>query len=309
MNARGSPRIDRRIRVAVPRRRHADAAPVPCRGRRLGRVSCCGHARHEVAAEGQGRDHLGRRGDHGLGRPARFGESEDPRRAREHVRAEGTERKRDADHRAGDSEPLVAEREDEDLRDDETGDGVQRERPADVDPEDAVDADTAVATPEVQVEVHVRADQDTGGAHEQQGSTGAHRTTTVPVIDGWMLHRYANVPAVVSVTTLLAPLRMSPVSNDPSVALNVCVTPSVFLTVMLVPLVTVRVRGANVKFSITIAFAAGCAPAAATEALGPAITRVSASAAIATIGTASATRAMAGFRDVVTVEASMLVPS
>src|SRR6478609_5615069 len=124
-----------------------------------------------------------------------------------------------------------------------------------------------------------------------------------------MLHRYANVPAVVNVTTLLAPLGMSPVSNDPSIAVNVCVTPSPFLTVMLVPLVTVRVRGANVKFSITIVFAAGFAPAAATEVLGPAITRVSASAAIATIGTASATRAMAGFRDVVTVEASMLVPS
>src|SRR3954453_21222784 len=124
-----------------------------------------------------------------------------------------------------------------------------------------------------------------------------------------MLHRYANVPAVVSLTALLAPLGRSPVSNDPSDAVNVCVTPSVFLTGMLVPLVRVRVRGANVKFSITIVSAAGCARAAAAEVLGRAITRVSASATIATIGMASATRAIAGFLGMVTVEVPMLVLS
>src|SRR6185312_6781899 len=124
-----------------------------------------------------------------------------------------------------------------------------------------------------------------------------------------MLHRYANVPAVVSLTTLLAPLGMSPVSNDPSIAENVWVTPSVFLTVMVVPLVTVRVLGANAKFLITMVFAAGFAPAAAADVLGPAITRVSASAATATIGTANATRAIGGFLGLVTVGVAMLVPS
>ncbi|HYO42928.1 MAG TPA: hypothetical protein VES19_06975 [Candidatus Limnocylindrales bacterium] len=45
-------------------------------------------------------------------------------------------------------------------------------------------------------------------------------TTTVPCIDGWIVHQYVKVPAVANVIERVAPLTISPVA--PSTRLAVC---------------------------------------------------------------------------------------
>jgi hypothetical protein len=83
----------------------------------------------------------------------------------------------------GRGEPLVAQREGQRLGDQQPGDRVQREGATDVDPREPVDADAAISTPEVQVEVHVAGGQDGGRADDEETPPGVHHfTTRVPVM-------------------------------------------------------------------------------------------------------------------------------
>src|SRR5689334_18574606 len=88
----------------------------------------------------------------------------------------------------------------------------------------------------------------------------------VPFIDEWMLQWYAYVPGFLIVTVADDPPSMSPVSNAPLFAVNVCVVPSLFVTLTFAPAFTSSVFGENATPLIVTAglFARDVAAPAAT---------------------------------------------
>ena len=70
---------------------------------------------------------------------------------------------------------------------------------------------------------------------EAEGDDDAPTTTIVPRMNGWIEHMYWKVPALVNVCDALWPLRSTPVSKLPLVAVAVCSDGPRFVQVTLSP--------------------------------------------------------------------------
>ena len=75
-------------------------------------------------------------------------------------------------------------------------------------------------------------------------------TTTLPVISGWIAHRYENVPACLNVRFHDPPSSIGPLLNAPSFAVTVCARSSSLRNVTEPPAAIVTVAGLNARPAI-----------------------------------------------------------
>ena len=75
-------------------------------------------------------------------------------------------------------------------------------------------------------------------------------TTTLPVISGWIAHRYENVPACLNVRFHDPPSAIVPLLNAPSLAVTVCPRSSSLRNVTEPPAAIVTVAGLNARPAI-----------------------------------------------------------
>ena len=75
-------------------------------------------------------------------------------------------------------------------------------------------------------------------------------TTTLPVISGWIAHRYENEPACLNVRFHDPPSPIGPLSNAPSSAVTVCARSSSLRNVTEPPAAIVTVPGPNARPAI-----------------------------------------------------------
>ena len=94
-----------------------------------------------------------------------------------------------------------------------------------------------------------------GGLRLRRGGRSRSRTaepftTTLPVISGWIAHRYENVPACLNVRFHDPPSAIVPLLNAPSLAVTVCARSSSLRNVTEPPAAIVTVAGLNARPAI-----------------------------------------------------------
>ena len=75
-----------------------------------------------------------------------------------------------------------------------------------------------------------------------------------PVIIGWMAQWYANVPTESNLVVELPPGAMFPVSHIPVLLVEVCVTPSLFFQVTVVPFGTLKLEGEKEVYTMATVY-------------------------------------------------------
>jgi hypothetical protein len=81
-----------------------------------------------------------------------------------------------------------------------------------------------------------------------------HRTVTVPIMPGWIVQWYENVPVLGNVLLKVAPAAIVPEFHEPSSPVDVCASESLLIHVIVSPTPMAIGFGANAVFVKTDAF-------------------------------------------------------